>query len=115
VARIRDDICQGDWRDRGRCLGRSDLFFAAPAERPQARERRERVATMLCSGCTVRRECRDFGREHGEYGFWGGENESARVAAGFYLAAPLGIRRQRPQSVTQVSDQRVSRLECATQ
>jgi len=30
-------------------------------------------------------ECRDFARTHHEYGFWGGESEDERRAAGIPL------------------------------
>ena len=36
--------------------------------------------------------CRSFGRDHHEYGFWGGESEDERHAAGFRLIAPIGVR-----------------------
>jgi WhiB family transcriptional regulator, redox-sensing transcriptional regulator len=84
-----------DWRDLARCAGRSDLFFPPPAERPQARELRERIASAMCSNCVVRTQCRDFARDNREYGFWGGENEEERVNAGFALPAPIGIKRLR--------------------
>jgi WhiB family redox-sensing transcriptional regulator len=34
----------------------------------------------------------EFAREHHEYGFWGGESEDERHAAGFRLIAPIGVR-----------------------
>jgi WhiB family transcriptional regulator, redox-sensing transcriptional regulator len=84
-----------DWRSLARCSGRADLFFPPPAERPQARAQRERIAAAMCSNCLVRTECRDFARDNREYGFWGGENEESRVRAGFALPAPIGIKRAR--------------------
>jgi WhiB family transcriptional regulator, redox-sensing transcriptional regulator len=88
-----------DWRSVARCSGRADLFFPPPAERPQARELRERIAAAMCSNCLVRDECRDFARENREYGFWGGENEESRVLAGYSLPAPIGIKRTRGSKV----------------
>ena len=44
----------GDWMKMAACKGLSHLFFAAPAERPQARERRE--ASARGSVRIVRRE-----------------------------------------------------------
>ena len=88
-----------DWRDLARCAGRSDLFFPPPAERPQARELRERIASAMCSNCVVKTQCRDFARDHREYGFWGGENEEERVNAGFALPAPIGIKRLRGKPI----------------
>jgi len=81
-----------DWMRRGACKGLTHLFFPAPAERPQARERREAMARQVCSECTVRPRCQDFAREQHEYGFWGGESEDERHAAGYRLIAPIGVR-----------------------
>ena len=80
------------WMDRGACKGLTHLFFPPAAERPQARERREAAARDVCASCAVRIECMDFARAHHEYGFWGGESEDERHAAGFRLIAPIGVR-----------------------
>ena len=88
----RSDDPASDWMKRAACKGLSHLFFPAPAERPQARERREATARSLCSSCTVNLSCRQFARLHHEYGFWGGESEDERHAAGFRLIAPIGVR-----------------------
>jgi WhiB family redox-sensing transcriptional regulator len=40
----------------------------------------------------VNATCRDFARSQHEYGFWGGESEDERHAAGFRLIAPIGVR-----------------------
>ena len=37
------------WQEFAMCKGRLELFFAKKAERPQARERREARANMLCA------------------------------------------------------------------
>jgi hypothetical protein len=34
--------------------------------------------------------CRDWARSQGEYGFWGGESEEERAAAGFRVEFPTG-------------------------
>jgi WhiB family redox-sensing transcriptional regulator len=62
------------------------------AERPQARERREAQAREVCQSCAVMTTCREFARSNREYGFWGGESEEERHAAGFRLIAPIGVR-----------------------
>jgi WhiB family transcriptional regulator, redox-sensing transcriptional regulator len=80
------------WRQFSRCHGYSRLFFATANERPQQRQRREDSARRICASCRVKQECRDFGRSHGEYGVWGGENERERVAAGVHLRDPIGVR-----------------------
>jgi WhiB family transcriptional regulator, redox-sensing transcriptional regulator len=92
---VFEQVTIANWRDLARCVGRSDLFFPPPAERPQARDARERIAKALCANCLVKTECRDFARTNHEYGFWGGENEEQRVDAGYNLPAPVGIRRIR--------------------
>jgi WhiB family redox-sensing transcriptional regulator len=80
------------WMREAACKGLSHLFFPAPAERPQARERREAMAKMVCEECAVQSTCQDFARRNHEYGFWGGESEDERHAAGFRLIAPIGVR-----------------------
>jgi WhiB family redox-sensing transcriptional regulator len=87
--RLRTD---DDWVDAAACKGLTHLFFPTPAERPQARERREATAREVCASCSVRVSCRDFARDQHEYGFWGGESEDERHAAGFRLIAPIGVR-----------------------
>ena len=80
------------WMRHGACKGLTHLFFPSAAERPQARERRETAAKDVCASCTVRVDCMVFAREQHEYGFWGGESEDERHAAGFRLIAPIGVR-----------------------
>lgn len=80
------------WSAQAECKGLSEIFFPPPAERPQARERREAQARAVCHTCVVMHECRDFARRNREYGFWGGESEEERHAAGFRLIAPIGVR-----------------------
>jgi len=80
------------WQEYAMCKGRTELFFARKAERPQARERREAKADRLCAMCPVRLPCRTFARENHEYGFWGGENEEDRHLIGYTVSAPIGIR-----------------------
>ena len=74
------------------CKGLATIFFPPAAERPQARERREAQAREVCHTCEVMVECRDFARRNREYGFWGGESEEERHAAGYRLIAPIGVR-----------------------
>lgn len=80
------------WARYANCKGKTRLFFAPKAERPEARARREAKARTLCDACLVREPCRQFARENHEYGLWGGENEEERHRAGFTIAAPIGIR-----------------------
>jgi WhiB family redox-sensing transcriptional regulator len=79
-----------DWTDDAACQGRTSLFFAPPGERPEARAVREREARDVCAGCPVLLVCRDWAREHREYGFWGGESEEDRAAAGYRVDMPVG-------------------------
>ena len=81
-----------DWTQFANCKGKTKLFFAPKAERPQARARREAKAKSLCANCTVQQTCKEFARNNHEYGLWGGENEEERHLAGYTMAAPIGVR-----------------------
>ncbi|MBI2710692.1 MAG: WhiB family transcriptional regulator [Actinobacteria bacterium] len=83
------------WMAQAMCKGRSELFFAPHAERPQARVRREARARTVCQTCPVVFECRRFARDHLEHGFWGGESEEERILAGYPVPNPIGGRSQR--------------------
>ena len=83
---------EDDWMGDAACKGLTHLFFPSSAERPQARERREATARQVCATCPVTTSCREFARLHHEYGFWGGESEDERHAAGYRLIAPIGVR-----------------------
>jgi WhiB family redox-sensing transcriptional regulator len=80
------------WMTHAACKGLTHLFFPAAAERPQARDRREAMAKAVCGSCTVQTTCQLYARDHHEYGFWGGESEDERHAAGYRLIAPIGVR-----------------------
>ena len=82
------------WMNDGLCSGRSDLFFAPFAERPEARVRRESRAKDLCASCSSSVECKAYARDNREWGFWGGEAESERATAGFAPTTPIIGRRQ---------------------
>ena len=88
----RREVTDDAWMDSAACKGLTHLFFPAPAERPQARERREATARMVCRECSVQTLCRDFARDYHEYGVWGGESEDERHEAGYRLIAPIGVR-----------------------
>jgi WhiB family redox-sensing transcriptional regulator len=79
-----------DWTERAACHGQTALFFAAHAERPGARKQREAQARVLCLSCPVLEQCRARARQRHEYGFWGGETEEERAAAGYPVALPVG-------------------------
>jgi WhiB family transcriptional regulator, redox-sensing transcriptional regulator len=80
------------WTAKAACRGLTSVFFPPSAERPQARERREALARSICASCPVLGACREFARANHEYGFWGGESEDERHAAGYRLIAPIGTR-----------------------
>jgi len=84
--------CRGelDWAQRAACRGQTTLFFPGHAERPGARELREAQARALCQACPVLKQCRARARQQHEYGFWGGETEEERAAAGYPVALPIG-------------------------
>jgi|SRR5688572_8454779 WhiB family redox-sensing transcriptional regulator len=78
------------WTDDAACTGQTRLFFAPPGERPEARAVRESSARGVCRACPVLIECRDWARDNREYGFWGGESEEERAAAGYRVDMPVG-------------------------
>jgi len=73
------------WIERARCRGADPRLFNAPfGEGALDRLTRESTAkTRYCDRCEASRECREWAREHHEYGIWGGETEDERIAAGF--------------------------------
>ena len=73
------------WAERGRCRGADPKQFHAPfGEDAHDRIVRETdVKTRYCAHCDVVTMCRDWARDHREYGVWGGESEAERAAAGF--------------------------------
>ena len=79
------------WAHLANCKGYAKLFFGKPAERPQARVRREVKAHSLCMHCAVKSNCRLFARVNHAYGFCGDENEESRHEAGFTLSSPIGV------------------------
>ena len=80
------------WTDFAACQGRTELFFPNLRERPERRARREAQARALCAECPVVSPCRSWARTNREYGFWGGESEEERAAAGFRAAISPGMR-----------------------
>ncbi len=76
------------WVTESLCAGKTHLFFAPPGERRTRRNKREALAMSYCNQCTVADECRSWARENRESGFWGGENEEQRAAAGFAPRSP---------------------------
>ena len=82
------------WMAQGSCRGRTAVFFAPHAERPQARVRREAKARLICAACVVQVECREYAREHREFGIWGGESEEDRARHGYSVPWPLRDRRR---------------------
>ena len=78
------------WSNDAACQGRTEYFFAPPGERPEARALRENRARGVCMACPVLDSCRQWAREHREYGFWGGESEEDRAAAGYRVDMPVG-------------------------
>jgi len=81
------------WMDDAACRGRTQLFFAPHAERPQARVKREARVRKVCQSCPVVFDCRRYARTHLEHGFWGGESEEERADAGYPAPAPTNRRR----------------------
>ena len=78
------------WTEDAACSGQTHLFFAPAGERPEARAVRESQARTVCGSCPVLTQCRSWAREQREYGFWGGESEEERAAAGYRVDMPVG-------------------------
>ena len=78
------------WRYDAVCGRQTNVFFAPSGERPEARQHREEKARGICLECPVLVPCRTHAREHREYGFWGGESEEERAAAGYRVHMPVG-------------------------
>jgi WhiB family transcriptional regulator, redox-sensing transcriptional regulator len=78
------------WTNDASCSGQTELFFAPAGERPETRLLRESRARAICMTCAVMEPCRRWARENREYGFWGGESEEDRAAAGFRVDMPVG-------------------------
>lgn len=78
------------WTAQAACAGQTNLFFAPAGERPEARAVRERKARAVCEECSTLSSCRDWARDNREYGFWGGESEEDRAAAGYRVDMPVG-------------------------
>ena len=87
----------GEWTDDAACRGRTNLFFGIAGERPERRARREAAARKVCDSCPVRVPCRLVARANRENGFWGGESEEERAAAGY---PPHSIARRRVQEAS---------------
>lgn len=89
--RILDGARRPEWWARwAACRGRTSVFFPPQGERPERRRLREQEARALCMTCPVLGACREWARSRGEYGFWGGESEEERAAAGFRVELPVG-------------------------
>jgi WhiB family redox-sensing transcriptional regulator len=96
VVRSADVLLRGrePWMADAACAGRTQLFFGIAGERPERRVRREQRARKVCATCPVIADCREMARRNGENGFWGGESEEERAAAGF---PPVSISRRSVQ------------------
>lgn len=75
------------WTDEAVCKGQTEIFFGPPAERPERRVERLRLAASFCEVCPVSSECREQGRSNYEHGFWGGESDVERARAGYMPAS----------------------------
>ncbi len=82
------DATRSDWTNEALCVGKTHLFFAPPGERRTRRTKREALALSYCLQCPAMEQCRTWARENRESGFWGGENEESRAAAGFAPKSP---------------------------
>ena len=76
------------WSDQAICRGLTHIFFGPAAERPERRVEREAIALSYCLSCPVAMQCVKTARLNREHGFWGGENDEQRAAAGFAPRSP---------------------------
>ncbi len=97
----RPDLAPPDdeWMSQAACRGRTNLFFGIAGERPERRIRRERTARGVCDACDVVAPCRERARAGRENGFWGGESEEERAAAGY---PPRSISRRSVQQASTI-------------
>ena len=102
------------WAGQAACRGRSNLFFGAAGERPEARRQREAQARLICLACPAVDPCRRWAREQREYGFWGGESEEERVAAGYPVAMPIGRVAEKIQAMRAAARTRDQGAKCTT-
>ena len=98
------------WTSDAACVGQSDLFFAPAGERPETRVLREARALAICETCEVILPCRDWAREQREYGFWGGESEEDRAAAGYRVDMPVGRVARYPKGNGRPVEPRITRV-----
>jgi WhiB family redox-sensing transcriptional regulator len=92
ATRARRTPPQPTWYDVAKCRGKPHLFYPPPNESASGRALRERYASVVCASCPALEECREWAREQREFGFWGGESEAARTAAGFVPRSPGELR-----------------------
>ena len=69
AANLYVDSQEMRWVEGVLCQGKSDLFFAPFAERPEARVRREARAAQICAACPAMESCKQHARDHRELGF----------------------------------------------
>jgi WhiB family redox-sensing transcriptional regulator len=98
------------WTADAACSGQTSLFFAPAGERPETRVLREARARAVCLACPALEPCREWAREHREYGFWGGESEEERAAAGYRVDMPVGRVARYPKGDGQPVKPRESRV-----
>lgn len=82
-----------NWMNSANCKGKLEYFFPKYSERPESEKRRVQIAKKICEECAVKIECRDYGRNNGEVGIWGGETDDERHINGFLTNDPT-IRRR---------------------
>ena len=58
------ELTDDRWMQQAACKGLTHLFFPPPAERPQARDRREGMAKSVCASCAVNPTCQEFARSN---------------------------------------------------
>ena len=78
------------WTSEASCHGQSRVVVAPPGGPPPAPAGPAGPPPPRGPRGDVLHLCREWARDHREYGFWGGESEEERAAAGFRVDMPVG-------------------------
>ena len=78
------------WMADAVCYGHTAVFFAPPGRTPRGPRGARGQGSLDLPRLPGDATCRSWARENREYGFWGGESEEERAAAGFRVEMPVG-------------------------
>ena len=81
------------WIKNAACKGKTEYFYGPIAEKPSVTARRVMIAKSICAQCPSIEPCRDYARQNGELGIWGGETDEDRLLGG-YGTVDVAVRRR---------------------